>query len=248
MHMIEGNRYLELRLIKTYLWSLVGVYLFMTVFFMVFPGLIEDESVFLAISAFLNLGWYLLIALGLVYIARNYIRSELSAAGEDVKKILGHIFVAFLVMFVANIIIGVIFMALGHDRTAVNQEYLERLAESAPVVRTSLFVFAVLLAPVVEELVFRKGAMGLLARRFGLGAGLVLSSLIFALAHGMDEISMLFVGEFDQLLSLIPYFALGLIIGYFYHRSGNRIMVAVGVHMLWNFVQVALLFTTMGEI
>ncbi len=246
--MAEGNRYLELRLVKTYIWSLVGITLFMTILVIALPGLAEDESSFLAVSAFLNLGWYVLIALGLLYIARRYIKGELSSLGKDKKKIAGNILGAFFFMFAANVAVGAFFMWLGHERTAVNQEYLERLAESAPAVQASLFVFAVLLAPVVEELVFRKGAMGLLARRYGLVAGVVLSSLVFALAHGMDEISRLFMGEFDQLLSLIPYFILGLIIGYFYYRSGYRIMVAVGAHMLWNLVQVALLFVTMGEI
>ncbi len=246
--MVEGNRYLELRLIKTYILSLIAFTLLTTIVITATPGLVEDERAFLAFSAFLNLGWYVLIAIGLVYIARGYIKGQLSTFDKDKRIVAKNIFGAFLLMFVANIAVGAFFMLIGHDRTAVNQEYLERLAESAPLVQASLFVFAVLLAPVVEELVFRKGAMGLLTRRFGIGAGVVLSSLIFALAHGMDEISRLFLGEYDQLLSLFPYFMLGLIIGYFYYRSGYRIMVAVGAHMLWNLVQVVLLFTTMGDI
>jgi uncharacterized protein len=50
-------------------------------------------------------------------------------------------------------------------------------------VRAALFIAAVIGAPLLEEIFFRGGLYGALRRRFGVAAGIVLSSAFFAILH-----------------------------------------------------------------
>lgn len=67
-------------------------------------------------------------------------------------------------------------------------------------------VFAIVLAPIVEELVFRGMLLPLLTRRAGLVAGVVVSSLLFALLHG--HLQTMF-----PLMVVAVFFSLGYIFG-----------------------------------
>ena len=88
-----------------------------------------------------------------------------------------------------------------------------------------LFITTVVLAPVFEELVFRGILLPVLISRMGKIIGLVLSALIFALAH-------LSVGE------LIPLFTLGIGLGLMRLSSGRLLPCAL-MHSLWNGVTFA---------
>ncbi len=84
-----------------------------------------------------------------------------------------------------------------------------------------IFVFTVILAPILEELVFRK----LLIDRavvFGDRTAILLSALFFGLAHG----------NFYQLFYA---FALGCLFGYVYIRTG-KIGYTISFHMTINFL------------
>ena len=83
-----------------------------------------------------------------------------------------------------------------------------------------LLVTTVILAPVFEELVFRGVLLPVLVSKFGKISGVLLSALIFALAH-------LSVGE------LPPLFALGVGLGLMRLSSGRLFPCAV-MHSLWN--------------
>jgi membrane protease YdiL (CAAX protease family) len=89
-----------------------------------------------------------------------------------------------------------------------------------------LFAVLCFVAPVLEELVFRKGLMRLL----GVGSfGLVASSLLFAAAH-------LNFWVFPHL------FLAGLWFGYVYRQAGY--WASVGCHALFNFIAVSCLVLT----
>ena len=83
-----------------------------------------------------------------------------------------------------------------------------------------LFITTVLLAPVFEELVFRGVLLPVLVSKIGKISGVLLSALIFALAH-------LSVGE------LPPLFVLGIGLGLMRLSSG-RLFPCAFMHSLWN--------------
>ena len=84
------------------------------------------------------------------------------------------------------------------------------------------FAITVVLAPIVEEVIFRGVLFPAIKRRYGLVAGIVLSSLVFTLVH-MNPI---------QMLSVLP---LGVYLAIMYHRTGS-IYPGMILHATWNFM------------
>jgi membrane protease YdiL (CAAX protease family) len=86
--------------------------------------------------------------------------------------------------------------------------------------RILIIIFAVAIAPIVEEFVFRFFIYGVLKRYVGCLLGVVLSSLLFAAAHA-------------HLPSLVPLFVLGSCFAIAYEWSGS-ILVTMTMHSLFN--------------
>jgi len=86
--------------------------------------------------------------------------------------------------------------------------------------RIMIIVFAVAIAPVVEEFVFRFFIYGVLKRYVGCLLGVILSSLLFAAAHA-------------HFPSFVPLFVLGCSFAIAYEWSGS-ILVSMTMHSLFN--------------
>ena len=90
-------------------------------------------------------------------------------------------------------------------------------------------ITTVILAPIVEELIFRKALHKLLSR-FHIAIFYVLSSFAFAIIHMLS-------GNADFLtlfLQFIPYFLSGLMLAFIYHKSKYNIYITIICHMLNN--------------
>jgi membrane protease YdiL (CAAX protease family) len=83
-------------------------------------------------------------------------------------------------------------------------------------------------APLGEEMFFRGFAFNALKRRFGLAAGLIVSSLLFTLPH-------------TYALGLLPVFLLGLLMAWIYHNSGS-LWIPILVHATNNTASVLVAF------
>jgi membrane protease YdiL (CAAX protease family) len=86
--------------------------------------------------------------------------------------------------------------------------------------RITIIVFAVAVAPVVEEFLFRFFIYGVLKRYFGRLLGITFSALLFAAAHA-------------HFPSFVPLFVLGSCFAIAYEWSGS-ILVAMTMHSLFN--------------
>lgn len=84
-----------------------------------------------------------------------------------------------------------------------------------------ILVITVIVAPIVEEFLFRKVLIDRLIV-FGDGAAIVVSALMFGFIHG----------NFSQMFYCI---LIGLIFGFAYVRTG-KLKYSIGLHMLFNFV------------
>lgn len=102
---------------------------------------------------------------------------------------------------VSQIIVGILERLLGYEIADTTTE----MVEATPV--WLLIVFVVLLAPLVEEFIFRKLFIDRLAG-YGDKAAILFSSALFGIAHG----------NFYQ---FVYTFLLGLILGYLYTRTGK---------------------------
>lgn len=135
-------------------------------------------------------------------------------------KNIGFVVLAFIVMFGLKIIGGqLIMLEEGYGQTTANQEIINN--SGLPVLL--LFLFAVLFAPVLEELIFRGILMG---KVFGKDSnvGLLLSSFLFGLIHNPTNIG-----------SWVVYGGMGLVLGLAYRISG-KYTNALFLHSLNNLI------------
>jgi membrane protease YdiL (CAAX protease family) len=86
--------------------------------------------------------------------------------------------------------------------------------------RIMIIVFALAIAPIVEEFVFRFFIYGVLKRYFGWVAGMILSAGLFAAAHA-------------HFPSFVPLFVLGSCFAIAYEWSGS-LLVSMTMHSLFN--------------
>jgi len=107
---------------------------------------------------------------------------------------------------------------LGMFNVSVQPDLAPLFSEAASPVW--VFLGGILIAPLVEEIVFRGFIFAGLQGRFGWKKSAIISSGLFALIH-------------FQLAAIIPIFILGLIFAYLYHLSGS-IWPAVIMHMSTN--------------
>ena len=108
---------------------------------------------------------------------------------------------------------------VGHGSS--RQVIVEAFSESTTLQqRIIIIILAVAVAPIAEELVFRFFLYGVLRRYFGIVAGLVFNSLLFAAVH-------------QHLPSFAPLFVLGCCFTVAYEWSGS-ILVSMSMHALFN--------------
>ena len=96
------------------------------------------------------------------------------------------------------------------------------LASRDPLALALLAFTAVILAPLFEEIIFRGALLPVLARRLGSSWGVLLSALLFAMAH-------ISLGE------LAPLTVLGIGLA-LVRLSSGRLLPSVLMHGLWNAV------------
>lgn len=98
--------------------------------------------------------------------------------------------------------------------------------------RLLLIVNACLMAPVVEELVFRGYFYGIMKRRTGAMFAAFVTGAIFAVAH-------------QSLLALLPLWGFALFLTLFYEAS-RSLWVPIGIHAVFNAVNVSFILLGIG--
>jgi len=124
-------------------------------------------------------------------------------------------------LFLFNVLSSALVVFLTHSSEASkNQQAINSIMDVHPWIMAST---TVLLAPLVEELVFRKTLMGSM-KKFPAGLSIIISSMLFGLIHVVSG------GDF---IFIIPYMAMGIPLGWSYHKNQN-IWFPIGIHMMQN--------------
>lgn len=110
---------------------------------------------------------------------------------------------------VLNKYVGTDLIVVGHNQYVYNSNFISRA------------ISAVVIAPVLEELVFRYYIFGGLLKSYSLRISVVTSSLLFALIH------------FDSPKNIVPAFALGIISSLIYFKT-KRIDYSILFHFISN--------------
>ncbi len=108
---------------------------------------------------------------------------------------------------------------------STNENALIEIQKSYPVL---LFVLTVVLAPIVEELIYRVGISGLISK-WSVPAAIVISSFIFGFVHIQSAI---FKGDYHEWWYMLSYMGSGIIFGVAYHMK-NHVFYPWALHF-WN--------------
>ena len=151
---------------------------------------------------------------------------------------------------IQGIVVGYVFLILGNyissivstglswlfDQPiteAVNQMTIESTLNSSGAI--FMIISAVIIGPVVEELIFRKSIFGLISNKW---IALVTSSVVFGAIHLIGEASLV-----DALINGSSYIIMGFVFGYIYIKNDKNIIYPTLVHILSNLISIlAILF------
>ena len=143
--------------------------------------------------------------------------------GEKKRMKVSHFFIGFLIsyafMYVANLCGTILTTILSLiTKNPASNTVLEVTGEINPVAN---FLIIVVIAPIMEELLFRKFLIDRISA-YGEGIAVFLSALMFGLFHGN-------LGQF------IYAFVLGIFFGFFYIKTKN-LLYPILLHMMINFL------------
>jgi len=191
------------------------------------------------ISGLINFLIYLLIFPVLIILLKpslSYDFGELKV--ESKSKILATIVTGYVFLIFANLIAATFAngLSLLFDQpveVSINQLTIEQTLNSNGAI--FMVLSAVVLGPIVEELVFRKAIFGLIKKPY---IALVVSSFVFGAIHLLSEASLV-----DALINGVSYIIMGFVFGLIYIRTKKNIFYPIAVHMISNLISiVAILF------
>lgn len=177
-------------------------------------------------------GNYLWIGAGLLILATGngcwiVHRIGLWQEGKQLRVLeaIGFVAIGTIVLFGVKMIGSqLVMLEEGVGKTTANQEIIQ----NSGMPNLILFVFAVLFAPVLEELFFRGLIMGKIFGKVSI-LGLLLSSFLFGWIHGPTNIG-----------SWVIYAGMGLVLGVIYRISGKFSYVVL-IHLINNLIGVLLI-------
>lgn len=147
-----------------------------------------------------------------------YMRKEASPANPVLWVIIG-IFMAYFAQFIAVYIeTEILKIPPGSENTAMIME----ITRMAPI----FMIVPAIIAPILEEIIFRKIIFGSLYKRTNFFIAAVLSALLFGIIH-------------SEPIHLLIYTSMGFVFAYLYVKT-KRIIVPIIVHMTLNTISVSL--------
>ena len=140
------------------------------------------------------------------------------------KKSLHYFGIILLVKFIVAIYITMISTVLGIEMIqAENQDIIDSLIGAAPIL---MLISSVLLAPFLEEVLFRLGFKKIIKGKYPF---IIISGLVFGLIHVFPTD----VAFMTAVLQSIVYVALGVTLAYIYEKEDNIYLLMI-VHALNN--------------
>jgi len=186
----------------------------------------ENDEETVRLNSIMNLSFYGAMALLYLSLFTDFWRKVIAQFKQNSKKFLKLIGLGFGSLILVSALISLGYQFIGVTDTSDNQAALDALLAGAWFDKFSLVLFAVFLAPLVEEMVFRMATFQLLYRYKDIKPWMVIviSSLLFGLIHVVSTLDF---------IQIFYYAGLGMVLGFFYHKSKN-IAVPIAIHMLLN--------------
>ena len=154
---------------------------------------------------------------------------------DYIKKIISYFLIFLIVKYGVALFSSLLLVMLGSDLvTSENQESVVTLAKTLPFM---MMISTSLLAPFVEEGIFRLGIKKVINNKY---LFILVSGLIFGFMHIFPTELPLYVA----LIESLNYVTMGLLLAYIYNETDN-IYVVVIIHALNNLLSMLMILATM---
>jgi len=198
----------------------------------------EVQDAALIATGWSNLIAYLITFIGMVVVLRKYLIADFKKIfnKEDSKKT-RLIKILTIVLFgigFAFVAIGIDFLFKNLAPESNNQSLIVLLMKSN--LRIVIIIPTLILAPIVEELFYRKIAFTFL-KRFKLPVAYIGCSLLFALPH---MLSTDMSGQW--FIQFLPYLICGGLLTFVYHINKENVFASIFAHMCNNLIAIILVF------
>ncbi len=188
-----------------------------------------------AMTAEAAVGIYVFLILVSVLIAWPIFQESFRMAKNRWWSHLKKLPVNYLLMFGSLIAVNISIKALTGIETSANQELVFESFKQSP----GLIVFAaVIMAPIVEELVFRGGLYRALRNRYSFKRAALISMFTFGFIH---VFASLLSGNFSDLWNIFTYMAMGFFFVKIYEETGS-VFPAIFLHLINNAIALSIMW------
>ena len=164
----------------------------------------------------------------IIYLIKDKIKKDFKDLKKNHKEYFSNNLKYYLIGIILMMISNIIISFLNSGNIAGNEEAVREIFSTAPIY---MYISAVFLAPLLEELVFRQGIRNIFTND---KLFIIASGLIFGGLHVIGNVS-----SFIDLLYLIPYSIPGFAFAYILTKT-NNIFIPIGFHFLHNGVTMSL--------
>lgn len=160
-----------------------------------------------------------------VYILKDDLINDFKYFKKNLIRILIGAFVMFMVMYAINFLVAIVYETLGIPGESANEELINSILLSNAAL--PMIISVVFLAPVAEELLFRKILFGVSEKTFNLKPvyAIIISTLIFSFIHVSDLASLKYIFQ---------YIPLAAVMCFLYHYFNNNVYASILLHMMNN--------------
>lgn len=183
---------------------------------------INLDSIPTAIKAVYMLSYEILMVALVAFIFKDTLQEKLQDLKKNHKQYFKKYFKFWFLMLAIMMASNLIILLIDSNATAGNEDAIRDLFGKAPVYT---YLSAVMIAPILEELVFRQSLRHIFSTNW---IFILCSGLIFGGLHVIGNVT-----TWVDLLYLIPYCAPGFIFAYIMAKSDN-VFVPMGIHFVHN--------------
>ena len=172
--------------------------------------------------------WYYMLGLVFLLVTQfRFFRDSYSELTHNFRDALITMLMSWFILMACNVALNLITQLFGSLPTSPNDE---AVTEMAHVDMRRMVAVAVILAPIVEEALFRGMIFGSLREKHRVPAYAV-SMVLFALYHVWQYAVV--AQSFEPLLSAFAYLPIAFVLAFCYDRSGS-IWTSIFFHMFYN--------------
>ena len=183
------------------------------------------------LSSLMNFLVYIAVVIPILFVALHILIIDYKRKKED--RTFGSKIALFIGIFYATSVLVGIIARLIYESDSTNQEAITSILKANGLSTIMMIIAAVIIGPVVEELVFRFSIFELIKNKW---IAFPVSAVLFGLIHVLSSN----VSFIQMIALLLPYSASGVVFALAYEKSNRNIWLPITIHSITNLASVVI--------